>query len=323
MEAINILDKDLSKAIALAGLFTLLFGFFGIGYAGGGDYSFHFEKALNGCENLRTETCEIYAPLFHWIASPFTFNPNAFFLFTVFLIGFVTPMLLYFIARNWLVVWLYFATTSYFWFFIDGIFAQATVTILFLLILVLKDWRLQSLVILLSIFAHGHGFFLTTSAFLAVHFWNIFKDDVKNFDFKKKFGKIMLGCSGVFGNQRPEILEQHINGLVSTGSAFKVGHLLIIFTKIFPLPYFLIAVYHLIKSKEDWHFLILVVVSLGAGFIVSHRIFYIMPLVLLPSLSWFATKLEGRKRTLFLVSTLAVFIFQFYSWFNFKQVCAV
>lgn len=316
------MDKELSKAIALASMFTLAFSFLGIGYAGGGDYAFHFEKARNGCENLG-EQCETYTPLFHFIAAPFTVNENTFFFFTVFLLAFVTPMLLFFIARDWLVVWLYFATTSYFWFFVDGIFAQALAAILFLLIFVVKDWRLRVAIVVLSIFAHGHGFFLTGMAFLVITFWEGIKDEVDFKKIKEKLSKVFLGCSGVFGTQRPEILDVRINGLVSTGSKFTIGHFLLIFTKIFPLPYFLLSVWFLSKDKDHWFYLFIALGALVGGFFVSHRIFYIMALVLLPGLTWFAKSLSHKHRIVFLLSTLLVFGFQLYSWLNFKLVCSV
>ena len=164
------MNTQTSKAVALAALFTFIFAFFAGNFAGGGDYSFHFEKAKNDCENLN-DACEIYAPLFSWIAKPFAFHPNAFFFFTVFLIGFVTPMLLFLLSKNWLSVWFYYSITSYYWFFIDGIFAQALAMILLLLVLFLKDWKQQALMVLLAILSHGTGFFLVLITFLLKNFY--------------------------------------------------------------------------------------------------------------------------------------------------------
>jgi len=314
--------QDLNKAIVITILFTIIFGFFALPYAGGGDYFFHFEKAKNGCENLNAG-CFIYTPLFHIIASPFTFHPNAFFYFTVFLIGFVTPMLLFLISKKWEIVWFYFAITSYFWFFIDGIFPQALAGILLLLILLIKDWKIQALIVLLSVFVHGHGFFLTAVTFLSIHLWEAIKKDVEDFSFKEKLQKIFLGCSGIFGNSRPETLDEPVGNLVSTGVEFKLGNILILFFKIFPIPYFYFSIKHLIKEKKDFHLLFITIISLIAGLLFSHRIFYVIPLVLLLALTDFYYNLNESHRKLFLISSLVMFGYQLYSWLNFKLVCSI
>lgn len=308
------MDKDLTKAIALAALFVFVFAFFGSQFAGGGDYSFHLEKARNDCTNLG-ETCEIYAPLFSWIASPFAFHDNSFFFFVVFLLAFVVPMILYLLTERWIVVWLYFSTSSFFWFFIDGIFAQATAFILLLLVLYFKDWRLQALMVLIAITAHGHGFYLVLVAFLFKNLLELGDKDLKTF---------LFPCSGLFGVTKPVVLTQQIDGLVTTGKAFTVADALIPFTKIFPFPYMFLAIRQAWKDKK-YIYLVLVVVALVSGFWISHRIFYLIPLVLLPSLAEWAVKLKEKNVNhyyLFLLSTLLVFGFQFYSWFQFKLVCS-
>ena len=315
------MDTQTSKAIALAALFTLVFAYFGATLAGGGDYSFHFEKSINGCENLGVK-CEIYAPLFSWVANPFTFHENAFFFFVVFLFAFVTPMLLFLLSKNWLSVWLYFSITSYYWFVIDGIFAQGLAMILFLLVLILKDWKHQAIIVLLAITSHGSGFFLVLIAFLVKNLLS--KENVSEFfdELKKKKLMKIFPCSGVFGLQRPEILSQPIDGLITTGKAFTIGNLLIPFTKILPLPYAFFGVRQALRDK-DYHIVVLFFVVIVIGFWMSHRIFYLLPLILIPSLvSWFGT-LNRTHRSIFLLSTLVVFGFQLYSWLNFKLVCGI
>ncbi len=314
------MDYNISKAVALAALFTLAFAYFGPTYAGGGDYDFHFEKSLNGCENLDS-SCEIYAPLFSWVASPFTFHSNAFFFFVVFLFAFVTPMLLFLLSKNWLSVWLYFSITSYYWFVIDGIFAQGLAMILLLLVLVLKDWKHQAIIVLLAITSHGSGFFLVLMAFVVKNL--LAKENVKQLfgELKKKNFNKIIPCSGVFGLQEPEILKQPVEGLISTGKSFTVGNLLIPFTKIFPLPYAFFAFRQALRDK-NYTIVVLTVITIFAGFWLSHRIFYMLPLLLIPSLvSWVETLKQSHRR-IFLLSTLLVFGFQLYSWFNFKLVCS-
>lgn len=316
------MKKELSKAIALAALFTFLFAFFGLQYAGGGDYSFHFEKAKSNCENQNAD-CEIYAPLFHWIASPFTFHPNAFFFFTVFLIGFVTPMLLFLLSKNWLTVWFYYSTTSYYWFMIDGIFAQALAMILLLTVLVLKDWKHQAFIVLIAILSHGSGFFLVLITFIIKNM--VTKENVSELlnelkKEKEKWVKI-IPCSGIFGLQKPLILKEQVGNLISTGKPFTFADLLIPFIKIFPLPFTFLAVKQALKDK-NYHIIALVIVILITGLWVSHRVFYALPLVLIPSLTNWVKTLNSKHRVIFLLITLGVFGLQLYSWFNFKLVCS-
>jgi len=318
------LEKDLNKAVALAALFTFIFAFLAVNYAGGGDYSFHFKKAKNGCENSNpdNQNCEVYAPLFHWIAKPFAFHPNAFFYFTVFLIGFVTPMLLFLLSRNWLAVWFYYSTTSYYWFMIDGIFAQALAMILLLLVLILKDWKHQALIVLLAILSHGSGFFLVLITFFVKNI--LTKENITELldELKEKDWKKIIPCSGVFGVQQPLVLKEQVGNLITTGQKFTFGDLLIPFTKIFPFPFTFFALRQALRDKH-YHILGLTLVTFAAGFWVSHRIFYMLPLILIPSLTDWVETLNPRHRIIFLLITLGVFGFQLYSWLNFKLVCGI
>ena len=286
----------------------------------GADYAFHFEKAKNDCENLG-ETCEIYTPLFHWLASAFAFHEKAFFFFGLVLLAFVTPMLLFYLSnKNWLAVWLYFSTTSYFWFFYNGLFSQHLATIFLLLVLLTKDWRIQLGLLVLSPLVHSHAFVLVLIAIIVKHIWSILKD---KFVEKNVWRKLFPGCSGVFGKDPPEILTQPIGSLTSTGGTFNISHVLIFVVKIFPLPYFVIASYQYFKEKENFHLFILAIIFVIQGFLLSHRIFYLVPMMLIPGLTWWASGLSPRNKKIFLLSTLLVFGFQFFSWLQFKLVCSV
>lgn len=284
-------------------------------YRGGGDYDFHLEKAIGDCSSRNG--CETYAPLFHWLAGPFSFHENAFFYFALFLLAFVTPMLLYLITKDWLVVWLYFSTTSYFWFFINGIFAQALAMIFLLLVIYFKDWRLQALVVLLSAIAHGHGFFLCLVAFICIHLVKAFGGKLKELGWVK----VLPACSGTFGANPPEILNEPVDGLVTTGEQFRVVDGLIAFTKIFPFPLMIVAVWWVINKKEYLELLLIALVAMVAGFWISHRAFYVMPLVLLPVIVKWSRSLESKWFKGFIALTIIFFIYQLYSWLNYKWVC--
>ena len=311
------MDQDTSKALIIAAVFTALFAFFAT--PGGGDYAFHFDKAATGCDNLGSN-CDSYTPGFHALAWVFSFHEDAFFYFVIFLLAFVTPMLLHWITKNWVVVWLYFATTSYFWFMVDGIFPQALAGVALLLILGLKDWRIQSVVVLLSILVHSQAFFLSLLAFFAVHAYHAFKKDGVNIGGAKLFP----ACSGLFGKNRPEILGEQVARHTSGGYKFTYADALIVFTKIFPLPFFYWSVKHLWTERKRLDFILVAFAALVMGFFVSPRVFYVIPLALLPGLAWFYQKLSKEqkwKKHAFILLTIVSFAFQLYSWANFREVC--
>ena len=318
------MNIDKNKAIALALLFTLFFCFFLNIQILKGDYPFHYEKAKNGCANLEEDySCGSYAPLFHWLAQPFVFHENAFFYFTIILFAFVTPMLLYYITRHWIVVWFYFSTNAYYWTVLDGIFSQGLAVILLLLLIALqkKDWRIQALIVVVSITSHGHGFFLVAGSFLILQFWKIVQNDL--YKLKKHFAKIFLGCTGVFGKQGlPEILNIKIQQFPSVWQHMTIGNFLLIFTKIFPLPYFYFSIKKLLHKKESTGLVLIALMLFVTGFWIQERIFYIIPLVLLPGLAWYYEDLSRDKKILFVLSTLVIFAIQIYIWVNIRFVCS-
>jgi len=290
-------------------LFVLVFTLFFSSYFKGGDYGSHLIKAREGCEgieqndkvNWSKESCESYAPLFHFIAKPFSFHENSFFYFTMLLFGIITPMLLFLISKNWLSVVFYFTITNYFYFIADGIFSQGLAVILLLSLFVFKDWRLQLAIVFLSIFSHGHGFYLCLIGFLILNF-------------KEGF----LGCSATFGENKPAVLDEQFLELTSTGSAFNLGNILIFFTRIFPFPFLLLSVWFSLKEKYRIDLLLMSMICFIAGLLVSHRIFYVIPLLLIPALTNFAVTLKGKQRIVFWVFVLICFVYLFGGFINFK-----
>lgn len=306
-EKLQVIEKDKAKAIVLLILFTTLF-YFSISYfARGGDFLFHLQKASGNCfEN----NCLIYAPLFHWLGAPFAFHENAFMGFALLIIGVITPWLLFKQEKNWLTVWFYFTTSSYFWFFIDGIYSQALAHVFFLAILVNKEFKYDVLFLGLATLAHGHGFYLAALAILGKNLFHALKED-------KWF---LPACSGVFGHNSPEVLTQQVNGLMTHGQPFTIANILLPFTKIYPFFYWFLSVFQVFKERR-WETLFLVGSILILGLLISHRIFYLIPLLLIPGLVRFTMGTSVFGRRIVLGSSLLVFGFQLFSWVNFKLLC--
>ena len=301
------MNQKLKKALFVCCLFILVFSYFFSGiFPSGGYYDRHFFKAKNGCIGSEIvywdkEPCESYAPLFHWLARPFTFHENAFFYFVIILIGLITPLLLFALTKNWLSVILYFTTTTYFYFMIDGFFSQAIAGILLLTIFLTKDWRIQTIILLLSIFSHGHGFLLCLTAFLITNFKNGF-----------------FSCSATFGANKPQIFESPIEGMVTTGTQFTVSHALVFFARIFPLPSLVFSVWYAVTKKYRLDLLVMSIVCFAGGFLISHRTFYFIPLLLIPSLTMFASEQKGNWKTGFWLLVFVSFLYLFGGWINFK-----
>lgn len=303
-------NDELGVAVFIVLGFCIFFTAVFLNDINGGDFGFHFEKAKNGCLNLRDD-CQIYAPLFHWVSGPFAFHENSFRYFSVFLVGILTPISLFLLSKKWISVWLYFSVTSYFYFFVDGIYSQALAHLLFLAVLISKDWKLDFVFLLLATLAHGHGFFLVAFGILC-----------KNIPFDRlSIEKIVPACSGIFGRDRPSVLDDRVGQLVTTGESFTWAHLLILFTKIIPLPFFYFGVK---KVIEDRKFQIMAMVAgfLFAGTFISHRVYYLVPLVLIGPLAEYYQGLSGWGKQGFLAITVLFFSMNIYSWVNFKACLA-
>ena len=241
---------------------------------------------------------------------------------------------MYNLTRQWIVVWFYFSTTSFFWFHIDGVFPQGLAILFAMLILGTKDWRIQIGLIGLATLTHSHGFHLGLIAFISNQLWLLFKHDIQKkgkftSKIKDKFMKVFLGCSGIFGNAGPKFLEERIVinfGDISKplgGGAYplQIVNILALFTKIFPLPLWLISLYYYIKSKQRWDLVLMVLLVLMAGTFFStssHRVFYVIPLLLLPGLTWFYNKTRKRNKAVILLFSVGVFIIQVWSWVNIR-----
>jgi len=309
-------NKELEKAIIIALAFTLLIVVLGKGLQGGGEYNFNYLKAQSGCDNVDDViACEVYTPLFHILASPFAFSDNSFWYFSVVLLGFLIPLTFYFLTKNWFSVWLYYSTSSTFYFLIDGVMPQALAMGLCLLILTVKDWRIQIGILLLSSIAHSQGFLLCLTALIANRVWLLISSN------KWSWNNILLSCSGIFGTARPEILDERIAG--TNAYHITLTNILSLFIKIFPFPLYIIAFYYSIKNKYRLDLIAMAILALAFSFLPggSHRSWYLIPMMLIPSVSMFYTDLNKRHKLWVFSITVFLFIMQVWSWWNYKILC--
>lgn len=281
----------------------------------GYDYQFHFDKA-RGQDESNGKVTVVYPPLFHWLAGPFSFNEPAFYLFSLFLIGILTPMLLFYLTDNWVSVAFYFAVSEYFWFFEQGVYAQALIGIFLILVLMFDDWGFRAILLLLATLSHSTGFFAIglTMLVLALHESGLLKKAVG----------FLPGCSGLVGNKRPDtLLDTRIIELVDSHQSlhgFRVSYILKLAFQIFPLPFLFMSMKYLWKHKLDYFLLIIAFVIVG--FFLNYRVWYFITIPGIFGLTRFYENMNNPNlKKLFWILVILFGIFQFYMWFNYKWSC--
>mgnify|MGYP003144997055 FL=1 len=285
-------------------------------HAQGYDYLFHFEKTQgHTTTSFDDRPFFTYPSLFHAIAFRFVSDETLFYAFTLFLLGVVTPMLLFKLTGNPLSVLFYFSTTSYFYFMEQGVYAQALVGVLLLLMLNTKNpWHHLGL-IFLGWASHNSGLIFLSIAMFFIHLPNI------TFWLKKQI--VMLSCSGWFPVDRPnELLNQRIlpgeiaNGISQGG--LRVSFFLKLFLEIFPVWFLVPAFFQLWKTKRNLFYFCLVILALG---VFEYRIWFFIPLIGIVGLSEFYNNLSPQAKKYFLVFTVINGIGQLFLWYRYKDSC--
>ena len=317
-----IAQNQLVKALAVIFVFTALFSYFLLWTTEkmDADHGRHYAKAAFDCEwegkmyGSTQQECKEYMPLFHWLAKPFTATPRLFNQFVAILILVITPLILIYISREWISAWLFISTSHYLYYFIDGAYPQALANIFAIAILIEKDWKWDILLVLLAMLSHSHGYILALIV-LSAKYLN-----------KTNLKYIFLSCSGVFGAEGgPKILETSIENITgikmtNTGNPLQFRDPLQFITRTFPLPF----LYWSIKKawKEDRLDLIMIAaVGIIGGLFASSRIFYIVPLALIPALSWWYKDLDYTQKKWFILLTIANGLWLLWTFINLKQIC--
>jgi len=314
--------NELYKALAIIFIFTALFSSTLAQTTGkmNADHGRHYAKAAFDCEwegeiyGWTQEECKDYAPMFHFLAKPFAFSLNVFNQFSIFLILVITPLILVYISREWISAWLFFTTTNYLYFFIDGAYPQALANIFAFAILIEKDWKIDIGLVLIAGLSHGYGFILAL-IILAAKYAHKFRLSEK----------ILLSCSGIFGENIPKILETKVEDVIgikatNTGNPMEVRDPIHFITKVFPIMYIYWGMKKAWKEKRIDLVLIATAGIIG-GLIDSSRIFYIVPLALIPALSWWYKDLDYNQKKWFILLTIINGLFLLYTFINLKQTC--
>lgn len=304
------------KAFIVTLFFFLLFIFAPLNWHFSGDFNFHYSKA-RGCENHPDkEACAAYYPLLHFIGQFFAFSPNVFAIYLIFLVAFVTPLILFLQTKKWVTVWLYFSTTQYFYSINGGAaYPQALAYIFLLGLFLTKNNWLRSLIFFVGILAHSQAVFLIGITWFVLYFF-------ENFN----FGNAMLACSSFFNSNTPDFLKETVKIPLLAKSGKTITEqilfkdILNFFLRMYPLPFLFFSLRQLWREK-NFAPIFLCAFFFYYGFVSSQRVFFTIPLLLLPSLTRFYSTLTGWHKKGFIALTIVYFLFQIYFWAQFKITC--
>lgn len=318
------MNEELRKALLIIIFFLLVFSVIPLGWHRVADFNFHLSRAAQEClSGYSKESCDSYYPLLHLLGGAFSFSSVAFSNFLMILVIFVTPMILFFMTKKWFSVWLYFAATQYVYLIqAGGAYPQALAGILLLLFLWQKNFYIRFFLLIAAMLSHSQAFVLLVMVWLVQLF---FENNIHSIIFKK-FKNVLPACSAIFGRQPEDPIGQQI--LVTTITKNGIAPINIIvkdianfFVRTFPLP-FLLAAFWQLKKEKDWALIVLTLFGFYYGIAVGQaRIFLIVPLLLLPSLTRFYYGLDKKWRKWFILLTLITFTVNFGTWALFKIRC--
>lgn len=283
-----------------------------------GDFNFHFEKARQTCtKEFGEQRCDSYYPLLHLLGQPFSFSKNAFFSYLTILIVFLTPLILFFVTKKWFSVWLYFAATQYVYLVqTGGAYPQALAGIFLIIFLATKNHLLRLPLLVLASLSHSQTFNLLVVIWLIELF----------FENWSSIKSVFPACSAIFGKQATDPIGERINLDVVNKHGIQninipIKDLANFFVRIFPLPFLIMAFWQIRKEKK-WALIVITVFALYYGIAVQQaRIFYIVPLILIPPLTNFYSELDSKWKKWFVLLTIITFVINFGTWIMFKWNC--
>lgn len=292
------MKTQIKRALLLCLVLFLFFSVFWQWFGNGGDFGAYIEK-------IRGKSLDYtFPPLYAWISAPFIFRSNIFILFSLFMFGVVTPLVLVAITKNWISAWFYFATTDYFYYITAGLYNQGLVSILFLGLLATKNNYLRAILFLLGLLSHSTGLWLLGGLWVLL----LLKEtNLKGF---------LPFCSPFWGEHTPEILKIEV---AAASASYPPGRLtlnsvLAFFVKRCPLPFLywgLKGIWH----EKNWHYLVFIGLAVIIAIIHDQRALYLIPLLIIPGLTWYYASCSINKKRLIFGLSVVWFVFLLSQWF--------
>lgn len=307
-------NQEIKKAFLIAIAFLMFFTLLPPNWHMVGDFNFHYEKAKD-CEYSSTpETCNSYYPLLHFLGHNFSYSKIAFVNFLMLILIFLTPLALFFVTKKAFSVWLYFAATQYPYLIEGGAaYPQALAGIFLLLFLGTKNNFFRTIIFLIAMLAHSQAFYFVGFVWIVTLFF-------ENLDkIKHGFWACGLLPTESLLNDKINLTIVNKNGLIPIGILIK--DILNFFVRTFPFPFLIFSLWQSWKDK-DWTTIFLTVFLIYAGIAVVPRVFGVIPLILLPALTrWYYSQSNPKIKKIFLILTIASFLFQIVTWANYKLNC--
>jgi len=126
----------------------------------GRDYQFHLANARNESKSypfIEQHFLE-YPPLFKWLSAPFGFQEKVFYFFTLFFLCLLTPLVLWFLFKDFfLVIGYFFVSNLVFVVDIIGSYPQILLSLLLCYFVLQKNWFVRLVLVLFSLFVHRWG----------------------------------------------------------------------------------------------------------------------------------------------------------------------
>ena len=234
----------------------------------GTDYIAHYNMAVSRSNTTNLEIINpTYAPLFPTISSFISVEEKYFKYLIIFLVFFITPLLLMILTKKWYASLFYFSVTNYAYVTIAGFYPQALMLCFFLGIIIVKDDRIRTLLFFLGIFSHSQAFTLLgiTWVLLLIHE-------------KKYFDKFFLFCSPFWGTKVPSVLTTPFVDVGHEPSSLTINDFLGIVLKKTPLP-FVWKAFEYFYQKKMIHYILLGVIGLMGGIFLNDRAFDLLAIV--------------------------------------------
>ncbi len=302
------LTKAMSIMLLAAIIFVVVIQPVISGSSADNDIVRHWYKSRGDCDNASeadwsTDSCLIYSPLLGILGVPFNSSMEDFTVFAFIIIGLITPLLLLYLTKNWISVLFYFTVTNYFYISMEGIYAQALVFAFALAIIAKKHWSIDILIVVLMNFAHGFGLELGLIFFVIKYL--------------KPITNAMLSCSGTFGETPPKFFSETAFNLGTGAGVFNYGSLIYIFTKVFPFPFLVIAVWQNLQDKRK-DLVLYLLVGLFAGFVVQQRAFSLVPLIGIIGLTSFYSKASRKGKAVLFLFAVVLGVYNLWSYLELK-----
>ena len=308
------MDNKAFFCILIAFIFFLLLFQQGLFYESN-DNAEHREMGRKPGYNLE------YAPLLRSFSGWFAWANHFWFALILFLFVVITPLLLYKITNNWLAVPFYFLTTNYFYAIVGaGLYAQGLLVIFLLAMVFFKNNYVRLVLFFVGSLAHSTAPLLLGAWVLLLVFEENFYQQLVS-KFKKKFPTgFVLGCSPIFGNNTPKVLQQEVSNVTGKPWSLNFGGLLSFFIKTCPLPFLLVAIKEWF-SKKRVSFFVLSITAFCFSFFWNDRILLVIAPLMVVGFTNYYPRLNNKLFWWVLLLIFGLFHFQQYVWVVFAIGC--